>query len=780
MRELKTEAAIRERIGHLPNKLSDIYDEILRRIEAYPSVEDQEYTRNALCWLLCSICPLDINQFLTLISTSSHHQVSLDQILDLCCNLVVFDTASSTFLFAHLSVREYLEAHPKYVPRELHKVAATACLDTLVGSCKSLVTKRPSSLSLSLPGETTMRGAFLYAGMFWCEHCRLADPELDQDGFGQILWRFLSGENDKSSPFYNWWSQTDSIFIAEPYHYGSRFYAIERRFRTSSGRLGGPSAALLACCFDLSKLVAKFKAERMITANTKNLYGNTCEALASLYCSTATLRILGVDNIYEGSTTAVDERTDALGILLESLAEEPGDEKKAICSDALRRVVSNHADGHKMLDSLLIKFPAGISVTYDLLTCAVASGSCRTVQLLLENTRQDIPIDSPLIEVATTNPLQALEVVRFLLGRMKGGLRITEEMVVTAARNYQYGKQLVETILLAGKSDQNPPVTNNILESLIYMASVETIDFLLDRFGVHGPVTDSIMFQAVRNHRDGLQIIDSLHERYDITDKITERLLIRAAMHGTKRLFTHLLEHFQTSTEPSSAMLKAAVVNVCHGVDIMEYLLVQPSGSTLITDDVVKTIARRGNCSGMALLLKIPHGRITITHDMAIEGAKNRAWGNEILCLMQTQEPSLEISFDILNAAIQYGSEVTVGRLINILENAGLNLPMESAAVAAARCQEGPESMSLLLTRFGAALPITPEVMHAAARNTTMGDEIFSLLVDTRGDDIHPTAELFLDAASNRETGAEIIEILKGRYRVSGNYQRVIRNHCTK
>ncbi|KAF7125236.1 hypothetical protein CNMCM5793_001414 [Aspergillus hiratsukae] len=765
LRELKTEAAIRERMGHLPKKLSDIYDEILQRIEAYPSAADHAYARNALCWLLCAICPLDINQFLALISLSCNRQVSLDQILDLCCNLVVFDTSSSTFRFAHLSVREYLEAHPKYVPRKSHKVAATACLATLVGSCKSLAAERLSSLTLPLPGETPKREAFLYAGMFWCEHCRLVDPEPDQDEFGQLLWKFLSGEKDESSPFCSWWRRTDSIFIAEPYHYGSRFYGIERRFRTSSGRLGGPSAALLACCFDLSKLVAKFKAERMITADTKNLYGNTCEALASLYQSTTTLRILGVEKIYEGLTTAVDKRTGAVAVLLESLLEEPCDEKKVVCSDVLRLVVSNHADGHKMLDSLLRKFPGGISVTYDLLTCAVASGSCRTVQLLLENTRQDISIDSPLMEMATTNSLDALEIVRFLCGRLKEGIQITEEMVVAAARNYQHGKELVETILLAGESDENPPVTNHMLESLIHMASLETMIFLLDRYGVHGPVTDNMIFQAIRNHRDGKQIINSLHEKYDITDKITERLLISAAELGTKSLFTYLLEHFQTSIEPSSAMLKAAAVNVCDGIDIMEYLLVQLSGNTLITDDVVKTIARRGDCSGMALLLKMAHGRITITHDMAIEAAKNRTWGNEILCLMQTQEPRLDISFDIINAAIRYGSEVTVGRLINILENAGLNLPVESAAVAAARCQEGPESMSLLLTRFGAALPITPEVLHAAARNSTMGDEIVSLLVDTRGDDIHPTAELFLDAASNRGTGTYIMEILMERYR---------------
>lgn len=212
-------------------------------------------------------------------------------------------------------------------------------------------------------------------------------------------------------------------------------------------------------------------------------------------------------------------------------------------------------------------------------------------------------------------------------------------------------------------------------------------------------------------------------------------------------------------------MLEAAADNAEDGDDIMEYLLSQPDGSTLITDEVVKAVARRGACRGMALLLKMAGDWITFMHDMAIEAAKNRAWGNEILHLIQAHGPGVEISFDIVNAALQFGSDLTAARLINLLENAGLSLPFEAAALCAARCEEGPESMSLLLTRFGTVIPMTPEVLQAATRNVTRDYDIADLLLKTRLEEVKLTGDLLSEAVLlNPETDTGVIKILVDRY----------------
>ena len=66
--------------------------------------------------------------------TGRSRQVSRDQILDICCNLVVFDTTLDTFRFVHLSVREFLEKRQEYNSTITNSLAAEACLLGLVSA----------------------------------------------------------------------------------------------------------------------------------------------------------------------------------------------------------------------------------------------------------------------------------------------------------------------------------------------------------------------------------------------------------------------------------------------------------------------------------------------------------------------------------------------------------------------------------------------------------------------------------------------------------------------
>ena len=59
-------------------------------------------------------------------------QVSKDQVLDICCNFIVFDTTLDTFRFAHLSVREFLEKQLEYNIIVINSLAAETCLIKLV------------------------------------------------------------------------------------------------------------------------------------------------------------------------------------------------------------------------------------------------------------------------------------------------------------------------------------------------------------------------------------------------------------------------------------------------------------------------------------------------------------------------------------------------------------------------------------------------------------------------------------------------------------------------
>ncbi|ORY68872.1 uncharacterized protein BCR38DRAFT_455710 [Pseudomassariella vexata] len=107
--EQHTDSAIEERIGKLPKTLEELYEEIHSRIEKYDSNADRQYAQNALSWLLCSRRTLKSEELLAAVCSRVGSPIPKGQLLDLCCNLVLYDSNVNTFRLSHFSVREFLE-----------------------------------------------------------------------------------------------------------------------------------------------------------------------------------------------------------------------------------------------------------------------------------------------------------------------------------------------------------------------------------------------------------------------------------------------------------------------------------------------------------------------------------------------------------------------------------------------------------------------------------------------------------------------------------------------
>ena len=134
---LKTKHDIEDRLGQLPPKLIDIYGELFRRRTALYGPEHRRILDLALSSLLLPIRP-DATIFAEMLfvlegdepddedesfgSSDSDRSASgivnraqpvhgPEAVTELCFNLVVFDSTSSVFRFAHTSVQEYLLNH---------------------------------------------------------------------------------------------------------------------------------------------------------------------------------------------------------------------------------------------------------------------------------------------------------------------------------------------------------------------------------------------------------------------------------------------------------------------------------------------------------------------------------------------------------------------------------------------------------------------------------------------------------------------------------------------
>ena len=84
-------------------------------------------------WLLCTT---DATSTTTIEvcsppSSTESRRLSIAEILDTCCNLVVFDDGMDTFRFAHLSFREYLETLPGFTSSEANKMVVERLFGSL-------------------------------------------------------------------------------------------------------------------------------------------------------------------------------------------------------------------------------------------------------------------------------------------------------------------------------------------------------------------------------------------------------------------------------------------------------------------------------------------------------------------------------------------------------------------------------------------------------------------------------------------------------------------------
>jgi hypothetical protein len=161
---MKTAESVNYRLGKLPPDLHKLYDEIYDRIEEL-AIPDLSTARATLTWLMYAQRQLSADELLAAVSmVVGPSSLTPSTVLDLCCNLLTLDQDSNSFMFAHLSVREYLETRKEYEPRAGHAIIAKFCLKHLVDNNISPDDKMIQYASLYWPqhyqnaGESGRRG----------------------------------------------------------------------------------------------------------------------------------------------------------------------------------------------------------------------------------------------------------------------------------------------------------------------------------------------------------------------------------------------------------------------------------------------------------------------------------------------------------------------------------------------------------------------------------------------------------------------------------------------
>lgn len=129
----KQESTVRRQLGKLPIGLAKLYEWIYQSILEYLP-EDKVATETIFGWMLCAQESATLELMVAAVrmgSLKGRRDLIESQILDLCCNLVVFDKILSEFRFAHLSVKEYLESRAEFTEEVVNTAAVSRCIDLL-------------------------------------------------------------------------------------------------------------------------------------------------------------------------------------------------------------------------------------------------------------------------------------------------------------------------------------------------------------------------------------------------------------------------------------------------------------------------------------------------------------------------------------------------------------------------------------------------------------------------------------------------------------------------
>lgn len=149
----------------------------------------------------------------------SSTELTIESILNLCSNFVVFDTGQDVFRFAHLSVREYLESKSEYTWKLANSDAAETCLYTLLVHSQPYRLSKQGGINLPSTHEIPI-GKFLhskfysYAATFWSSHVKSAGNMRFSHTLQKLLHVFILGDDGywPTGEFLTWMNYLSSDY----------------------------------------------------------------------------------------------------------------------------------------------------------------------------------------------------------------------------------------------------------------------------------------------------------------------------------------------------------------------------------------------------------------------------------------------------------------------------------------------------------------------------------------------------------------------------------------
>jgi hypothetical protein len=611
---MKTDDAIRERLGRLPPKLEDLYLAIYEKFKNYPAEADRRISKNALALLLCAQRKLSSAEFLNALSMTPDGHVGIiskNQMLDTCCNLVVFDGTLDTFRFAHLSVREFLEKHPEYDVTCVNAIAAETCLQQLIAAEQYRVAKRITSEEPHhlMESPFVTNDSRSYPNLYWATHCQLAGVRRCNHPLGDLLRRFMFNESDPNSPFAIRIGALDQLSIekSEPSEYlGYEGWGVDRKLIDTEAESARP--LFIACVFNFYEVIR----DQLTAQDFPNkLLNNRCQILLLLAVEHGSCEVIS-EFLNKDITQMTEEVAKAAAgnswhskEVMKLLFDQRG-ANVPITEEVAKAAAANAWHGKEVMALLFDRRGADVPITEEVAKAAAGNlrQSKEVMTLLFDQRGADVPITEAVAKAAAGNSRHGKEVMTLLFNQRGADVPITEAVAKAAAGNSRHGKEVMT--LLFNQRGADVPITEEVVKAAAANSEHgrDLMTLLFDQRGADVPITEEVVKAAVRYLNRTKELTKLLFGRYWADFPTTEQRVAVIARSFDKEAMAMVLNSHGADVPITEEVAKAAAGNSRHGKEVMTLLFDRRGADVPITGEVIKAaIGNSKNANGIVWLL---------------------------------------------------------------------------------------------------------------------------------------------------------------------------------
>ena len=687
---LGTKDAIKRKLGKLPKTLEETYAKIYEAILG-EDAEELEVAKRALMWVMCSRRPLSSEEW----ASFSYWPEPADQ--DTGAYPLLKMCHNLVTVDNQMQVVRFAHLSVQEYLEKLDDFTAEKANSMAARFCLSVL------LSDEMPIPSLLRESFGYSRGYWVEH---ASQCTGSQCISKLLRSFLGTAAEPGRAYCDWhrYSLKRNLDPADlSSSASSSTCGFDHQPENINHLYSEPVNPVFAvCCFRLGTGFQDFWDWDAFDIDSRNAHGETLLHVASLVGNEQLVKSL-LENGADVNTPRWESWSEFENPLTTAITE---------CQARIVVTLLDHGGS--------VGFP-GVGLYRNTLEFAAEHGDVNVVEAIIDrdcNTK----VTEKILVAAARNEYHYHEVLETLLAR-DPAIRVTEDVLLAALENTFNSEGRLEFLLARDSTIQ---ITEAVLSAAAGKRSNKALEMLLARDPTL-QITEAIWLTTARRHNgsplesdsEGIEVVETVSRPTrnssekvlemllagDHTIQITEAVLSAAAWNSNEKALEMLLASDHTIRITEAVLSKAAANEDEKALEILlaSYHTIQ------ITEAVLSAAACNSNEKALEMLLAGDHS-IQVTEAVLLAAAGNQ--NEKALEILLASDHTIQITEYVLLTAAWNSNE----RAMEILLASDHTIQITEDVLSVAAENQNEKALGILLASDHTT-QVTEAVLSAAAEN---------------------------------------------------------------